>query len=52
MNKKAIVTAGNTQPTIGTRIEGKNEAAMSVILVEITNARAKFTANWPLMLDC
>jgi hypothetical protein len=52
MNKNAIVIAGNTQPIIGTKMEGKNEAAIGLILVEITNARAKFTANWSPIPNC
>jgi hypothetical protein len=28
-NKKAIVNAGKTKPTAGTKIEGKNEAAIT-----------------------
>jgi hypothetical protein len=40
MNKNAIAIAGNTQPMIGTKIEGKNEAAIiSTLLVEITNSK-------------
>jgi hypothetical protein len=27
-NKNAIATAGNTKPTVGTRIEGRKEAAI------------------------
>jgi hypothetical protein len=27
-NRKAIATAGNTKPTVGTRMEGKKEAAI------------------------
>lgn len=29
MKNKAILRAGNTKPTIGTKIDGKNEAAIS-----------------------
>lgn len=28
MNKNAMAIAGNTKPTVGTKIEGKNEAAI------------------------
>jgi hypothetical protein len=28
MNKNAMATAGKTQPTMGTKIDGKNEAAI------------------------
>jgi hypothetical protein len=39
MNRNAMVTAGNTQPTMGTRIEGKKEAAIiSDSPIEITNS--------------
>jgi hypothetical protein len=29
-NKNAIATAGNTKPTVGTRIEGRKEAAIII----------------------
>jgi hypothetical protein len=29
MNKNAIATAGKTHPTMGTKIDGKNEAAIN-----------------------
>jgi hypothetical protein len=53
MNKNAIAIAGNTQPIIGTKMEGKKEAAISsTLLVETTNLRAKFTVNWNQIPDC
>jgi hypothetical protein len=33
-NRNAIVTAGKTKPTRGTKIEGKKAAATSDILIE------------------
>jgi hypothetical protein len=34
-NKNAIATAGNNKPTVGTRMEGRKEAAIIKIPVDI-----------------
>jgi hypothetical protein len=42
MNKNAIATAGKTHPTIGTRIDGKNEAAIFWLsLAKLTNLQSQ-----------
>jgi hypothetical protein len=42
MNRNAIATAGNTQPTIGTKIDGKYEAAIAKYEAVIESNPPKF----------
>jgi hypothetical protein len=43
--RAAIATAGNTKPTNGTRMDGKNEAAIKIlkflIMIQIENGNDK-----------